>query len=93
MCLSYVNDLLFLSKEEANIHKWAILSCQSFVDLEEKDDAKGFLGVRIEQNESGLLEMKQGLFDCVIEALGLDVIIINWKATPAEAKALVKEID
>ena len=42
-------------------------------------------------NESSLLEMYQeGLIDHVIEALGLDVGTVSGKATPAEAKSLVK---
>jgi hypothetical protein len=44
------------------------------VDLEQEDDAAGFLGVTLKQDsETGLLEMKQtGLIKQVIEALGLD---------------------
>lgn len=44
------------------------------VDLEQEDNAAGFLGIRIEQDpETGLLEMKQeGFIGRVIHALGLD---------------------
>jgi hypothetical protein len=44
------------------------------VDLEQEDDAAGFLGVMLERDpETGLLEMKQtGLIKRVIKALGLD---------------------
>ena len=46
--------------------------------------------MRIEQNESGLLEiMQEGLIDHVIE----DVGIVNEKTTPPEAKPLVKDTD
>jgi hypothetical protein len=43
------------------------------VDLEQEDDAAGFLGVMLERDpETNLLEMKQiGLIKRVIEALGL----------------------
>ena len=36
--------------------------------------------------------MKQeGLIDCTVEALGLDVGTVNQKAIPAKAKLLVKD--
>ena len=42
-------------------------------------------------NEAGLLEVKQeGLIDCAIEALGLDVGTVNGNATLAEGKLLVR---
>ena len=66
-CIYYVDDLLFWSKDEAHINELAILLCCSGVDLEQEDDAAGFLGVQIKHNESGLLEMEQeGLIDYVI---------------------------
>ena len=33
------------------------------------------------------------MIDCVIEALGLDVVTVNGKANQTEAKPLVKETD
>jgi hypothetical protein len=63
------------------------------VDLEQEDDAAGFLGVRLDRDENtGLLEMKQtGLIDRVLEALGLDAGTVNGKATPAEHAPLTKD--
>ena len=63
------------------------------VDLEQEDDAAGFLGVRMERDEkTGLIEMKQtGLIDRVIEAMGLESANAKW--TPAEAIPLVKDAD
>jgi hypothetical protein len=65
------------------------------VDLEQEDDAAGFLGVTLDCNAStGLLEMKQtGLIKQVIEALGLDDGYSKGKHTPSEAKPLVKDPD
>ena len=72
----------------------AILLCHSGVDLEQEDDAAGFLCVQIMHNDSGLQEMKQeGLVDLVIEAIGLDVGTVNGKSTPDEAKPLIKDTD
>ena len=55
------------------------------VDLEQEDDAAGFLGVRlVHDSKTGLLEMKQtGLTDRIIEALGLDLGTVNGKAKPS----------
>ena len=65
------------------------------VDLEQEDDAAGFLGVTLDRDgPSGLLEMKQtGLIKRVIEALGLDDAYAKGKHTPAESKPLVKDAD
>ena len=94
ICICYVCDLLFWSKNEACINEFAMLIHHSGVDLEQKDDATGFSGVHIEHNESCLPEMKQeGLIDHVINALGLNVSTVNRKATTAEAKPLVKDTD
>ena len=80
-CISYVDDLLIWSMDDANINMLATLFCHSGVDLEQEDNAAGFLGVRIEHNESGLLEMKQkGLIDCIIEALVLYVCTIEYNS-------------
>ena len=45
MC--YVDDVLFWSKNEDNIHEVAMKLCEAGVDLEPEDDAAVFLGVRI----------------------------------------------
>ncbi len=65
------------------------------VDLEQEDNAAGFLRVTLDHDgPSGLLEMKQtGLIKRVIEALGLDIWYTKGKHTPAESKPLVKDAD
>ena len=94
-CIMYVDDLLFWARDENEIHKLAMQLREVGVDLEQEDDAAGFLGVRLERDaDSGLLEMKQtGLIDRVILALGLDVGMINGKATPAEHAPLTRDAD
>ena len=93
ICVCFVDDLLFWARDAEDIHKLAVRLREQGVDLEQEDDAAGFLGVRLERNnETNLLEMKQtGLIDRVIEALGLDVGTVNGKATPAEGRPLVKD--
>ncbi len=95
ICICYVDDLLFWARDEKDIHDLAIKLREQGVDLEQEDDAAGFLGVRLERDpQTGLMEMTQsGLIDRVIEALGLDVGMVNGKATPAEHAPLVKDVD
>jgi hypothetical protein len=90
----YVDDGLFWAKDEKYIHELAMKLREAGVDLEEEEDAAGFLGVRIEKNDSGQLEMKQcGLIDRVLEALGLDTGQEHGKWTPTELKPLVRDED
>jgi hypothetical protein len=95
ICICYVDDIIFWAKDEADIHNLAMQLRDVGVDLEQEDDAAGFLGVRMERDPTtGLLEMKQeGLINRVIEAMGLDVGIISPKWTPAEGSPLVKDAE
>ena len=96
ICICYVDDLLFWAKDEKDIRDAAMRLHAVGVDLEQEDDAAGFLGVRLGRDEetAGKFEMKQtGLIDRVIEALGLDVDMVTGKATPAEKAPLVKDLD
>ena len=95
ICIVYVDDLIFWSKEVPRINRVAMELRNLGVDLEQEDDAAGFLGVTLDRDAStGLLEMKQtGLIKRVIEALGLDDGYAKGKRTPAETKPLVKDAD
>ena len=63
------------------------------VDLEQEDDAKGFLGITLgSEKATGLMEMKQaGLINCVLETLGLDDGMSKKKITPSESSPLMKD--
>ena len=65
------------------------------IDLEQEDDAAGFLGVTLKCDEiTGLMEMKHlGLIDRVIDTLGLDAGMATGKFTPAESSPLVKNAE
>ncbi len=95
LCVVYVDDLIFWSKDVPLINGVAMQLRELGVDLEQEDDAAGFLGVTLDcDGPSGLLEMKQtGLIKRVIEALGLDDGYAKGKHTPAESKPLVKDAD
>ncbi len=91
ICVVYVDDIIFWSKDTEDINSSRELS----VDLEQEDGATGFLGVTLEWDpETGLLETKQtGLIKQVIKALGLDNGLVKGKYTPSESKLLVKNIN
>jgi hypothetical protein len=93
ICVVYVDDLIFWSKDVPQINHVAMDLWERGVDLEKVDDAAGFLGVTLDRDLStGLLEMKQtGLIKRVIEALGLDDGYAKGKPTPAKTKPLVKD--
>ena len=95
ICVVYVDDLIFWSKDTADIDITAMQLRDLGVDLKQEDDAAGFLGVTLERDpETGLLEMKQtGLITRIIEALGLDDGCAKGKYTPSESKPLVKDKD
>ena len=71
MCVVYVDDLIFWSRDLAHVDRVAFDLCNLGVALELEDDAVGFLGVDFVHDKStGLIEMKQvGLIKHVIEAL------------------------
>ena len=50
ICVCFVDDLLFWAKDIGDIHKLAVKLRDQGVDLEQEDNAAGFLGVRLEQN-------------------------------------------
>ncbi len=73
LCISYVDDILFWAKDEADIIELGNKLCAQGLLLEQEDDAAGSVEVFLTKNDVGLIEMKQtGLIDSVIEILGLD---------------------
>ncbi len=74
ICVVYVDNIIFWSKDTEDINSSAMQLHELGVDLEQEDNAAGFLGVTLEPDpETGLLEMKQTrLIKRVIKALGLD---------------------
>ena len=72
----------------------AISLIEAGVDLEEEDDAAGFLGVRMEKAQGGVLELKQdGLIDRILTAIGLNDGMAKCKYTPSESRPLTKDPD
>ncbi len=95
ICVVYIDDLIFWSREVPRINQVAMKLQDLGIDLEEEDNAAGFLGVTLDRDAStALLEMKQtGLIKQAIKALCLDDGYAKGKHTPAKTKALVKDAD
>jgi hypothetical protein len=95
ICVVYVDNIIFWSKDTEDINSSAMQLRELGVDLQQEDDPTEFLGVTLERDpETGLFEMKQaGLIKQVIKALGLDDGIVKGKYTPSESKPLVKNLN
>jgi hypothetical protein len=87
ICVVYVDDLIFWSKDVPQINQVAMKLRVLCVDLEQEDNVAGFLGVTLDRDAStGLLKMKQtGLIKRVIKALRLDDGYAKEKHTSAES--------
>ena len=59
ICIVYVDDIIFWSKDTEDINSSAMQLCELGVNLEQEDNATGFLKVTLEWGPTGLLEMKQ----------------------------------
>lgn len=94
IAITYVDDILFWARDEKDIHDLAMSLRGVGVDLEEEEDAAGFLGVTLDKQADGSILMKQdGLIDRIIDALGLDDGNVHGKWTPADQKPLVRDED
>ena len=69
--------------------------CEEGFDLDQEDDATGFLSIWMERDaNTGLLKIDQNrLTDRLIETLGMDIGTVNAKATPAQHDHLVKDLE
>ena len=94
MEMIYVDNILFWYVNENDIHEKKMELHKQGIDLEQEDDAAGFMGITLGQDEAtGLMEMNQvGLIYRVIETLGLDDEMAKRKFTPSESKPLVKDL-
>ena len=92
MCILYVDDLIFWENNEYGIHDIAMKMRELGIDLEQEDDAGGFLLVNLDcYEDTGFIEMnKVRLIHQVIDKLGLGVGTTKGNFTPAEDTTLVK---
>ena len=94
IAVAFVNGILFWVADEAYINNLGEQLKKQGLLLEEEGDAAGFLGVIMERNEGGSIELKQtGLIDRILEALGLNSKLATGKYTPTETSPLTKDED
>ncbi len=94
MIVSFVDDILFQSTDQAYTNKLGSRLRDQGLLLEQEDNAAGYLGVKITKTKDGQIEMNQtGLLDRVVEALGLDHKLSTSKWTLAEATPLTHNED
>ena len=93
ICVAYVDDYLFWSRDESDISAVTDQLRDLGVQLQPEDDTAGFLGIDINRDpNTGTIEMTQtGLIDRVLVALGLDHGKVKAKWTPADGSPLVKD--
>ena len=90
----YVHDLLMWSTEDTHMIDLGQLLNKAGVDIEEENDAAGFIGVKLTKTSTGSMMMTQdGLISRIIEAMGLDLEHSTPKLTPCNKTPLVKDVD
>ena len=90
----YVDNILLWSTEDQNMIDLTKLLNIEGVDLEEENDAAGFLGVQLTKTAGGSMMMTQeGLIERIIETIGLNVDHNTPKATPCMKDPLTKDLD
>ena len=90
----YVDDVLMWSTKDQDMTDLGILLNKNGVDIEEENDAAGFLGVKLTKTADGSMAMTQdGLIDRIIEAIGLHPDHITPKSTPGLKAPLTKDLD
>ena len=89
LCITYVDDCIFVGPEAKDIDEMLSLLKKSMV-LEEEDDAAGFLGVKITRTDDEIKLTQEGLTKRIIEALKIDDL--PAVDTPAE-EVLGKDLD
>ena len=94
IAVMYVDDLLMWSTEDNHMIELGQLLNKAGVDIEEENDAAGFLGVKLTKTPEGSMMMTQeGLIGRIIEAMGLDVEHSTPKSTPCLKAPLTKDVD
>mmetsp|Transcript_4163 Transcript_4163/g.6401 ORF Transcript_4163/g.6401 Transcript_4163/m.6401 type:complete len:708 (-) Transcript_4163:225-2348(-) len=100
VAVCYVDDILFLAKDEADIEKLMVELRNTGLLLEKESSAAGFLGVDIKplkmDSDGNAIELELtqcGLIDRIITNMGLDSKD-HGKATPTESKGpLTRDLD
>jgi len=90
VCVVYVDDCLFFSKDQKDIDDCIKRIQDTGMDLGVEADAAGFLGISIQRTDKGVELTQSGLIDRVVTALGLDDA--NHKLSAAPKKPLGRNL-
>jgi Reverse transcriptase (RNA-dependent DNA polymerase) len=89
VCITYVDDCLWFSKDEAALDA-LIQEMQQMMELKvESKDVSNFLGIKFTRKANTIELRQDGLMDKVLEAIGMTDC--NSVSTPAEEKPLGKD--
>ena len=92
ICLCYVDDCVFFSKDNEMLEKVVQDIKDAELDLNVEDDVAGFLGVLLTKNDDGTISLTQTcLIQRILDALGLKEC--NSTKTPAQKAALPLDKD
>ena len=90
VCVVYVDDCLFFSKDQKDIDDCIKRIQDTGMDLGVEADAAGFLGISIQRTDKGVELTQSGLIDRVVTALGLDDA--NHKLSAAPKKPFGRDL-
>jgi len=90
VCVVYVDDCLFFSKDQKDIDDCIKRIQDTGMDLGVEADAAGFLGISIQRTDKGVELTQSSLIDRVVTALGLDDA--NHKLSAAPKKPLGRDL-
>ena len=96
ICITYVDNCLFWSKDEKSIHtvldKLKDKNSDDHLELNIEDDVAGFLGIHLKKHDNGSIELLQtGLIDRILRVTNLEEA--SKKPTPADTTALGTDKD
>ena len=96
VCLVYVNDCLFFTKDSAETEKITASLCdlskQDRLVLNVEEDVAGFLGILLHKRDDGTIELLQtGLIDRILRIMGLEEC--SSKLTLTDSIPLGKDIN
>ena len=74
IAVMYVNNLLMWSTEDKHVIDLGQLLNKAGVDIEEENDAVGWIGVKLTKTSAGSMMMTQeGIIGRIIEAMDMDL--------------------
>eukprot|EP00957_Ditylum_brightwellii_P069314 5262067-Ditylum_brightwellii.AAC.1 len=92
ICVVYVDDCLIFARDTADIDAAIERLKGNRFKLRVEDDAACFLGIELDHQEDGSIELKQtALIQRIVDTIGFQNA--SGKATPAEGAELPADVD